>query len=387
MELFEKLNVPFDAKLTSYYNEGLELYTKLGNFIFDKERITRLHLKYNVFPCHLDVILKAADAVWENKNLAKYCYIIISLIKNNVELPNLKMPDTNTIDTDFAPFFSLFYFAEDMIAEYKKRELPEKIISDTFREYDTCISNYINIFARPGIRIYFEWLTQYTSLKIIRIGRFNIEIREFPEGVRVFKKGNDIKILMDKKLMHTKGGVFGSANMTDDEGKYLAEIKEENGALIGYCPNNKGYCTPKPVVLEGYNEIIKKGDMVLSVHIPASEPLSPEIIEESLKEAWDIYKKYYPEFTFKCFVCFSWMINPHIAKIMGHETNVSYFASLFTKFPIESKGNGIYKFVYNLLEPVSPSALKDNTSLRKNIKRYLEEENIFYEYGGILFRN
>ena len=172
--------------------------------------------------------------------------------------------------------------------------------------------------------------------------------------------------------------------MTDEEGSFLAEIKEENGALIGYTTDKFGECITSPVRLEGYKEILRMGDMVLNVHIPSKLPLTPEICEKSYSDAARILRKAYPEHDFKAICCASWMMEKRIVEILGKESNLTRFSDAYVGFPLRSQGKAIYSFVYNLHQPVPTEELAEDTSLRRAIKKHLLNGGFVYEKGGII---
>lgn len=121
---------------------------------------------------------------------------------------------------------------------------------------------------------------------------------------------------------------------------------------------------------------------VVSVHIPKGTDLSTEKVIRDFAEAEVFFKTYFPEYRFSGFICYSWMMNPELEEIMGRKTKVSQFGDLFERYEIETTGTGVYRFVYNLPNPVPPETLCENTSMQRAIKSYLLKGNIFKEYGG-----
>lgn len=125
-----------------------------------------------------------------------------------------------------------------------------------------------------------------------------------------------------------------------------------------------------------------EGKDVISVHILGGVDLSTENVLREFAYAEKLFKTCFPEYHFEGFICDSWMLNPNLEQIMGRKTKVSQFGDLFERYEIDSKGTGVYRFVFNLLAPVDPKTLSENTSMQKAIKKYLLEGNVFKEYGG-----
>ena len=183
--------------------------------------------------------------------------------------------------------------------------------------------------------------------------------------------------------MHTNGMVFGSAKQTDDIGKYYADIYENGDEVTGYSANEYGECMPEKITLKGYREIMRKGDKVISVHIPSHAPLDVELSEKSYEMARQIFRKCYPEFDFKGFYCFSWMMDKRLKQIMGRDTNVTLFADKYLVFPTKDSGEDIYSFLFRLPKVVPACELPQKTSMQRAVKEYLMQGNIIYTKGGI----
>ena len=265
----------------------------------------------------------------------------------------------------------------------KRRGCSHEIISDTLNEFDMEIDDYYKCFGRSGIRTYTAWLITFVRVEILRIGKLQFQIKKLTDKIKVFKKDDDVKILIDGADMHQKGMVFGSAQQADEEGRYFADIKEHGDAVSGYAANEFGECVPEMLTLKGYKEILSKDDYVISVHIPSDGSLDYELCEKSYKNAEELFVRYYPEYKFKAFVCFSWLMEKRLKTILGKETNITRFADEYFAYPVVSDGNDIYLFLYNLPSPVPACELPEKSSLQKKVKNYLESGNVFYSKGGI----
>lgn len=122
----------------------------------------------------------------------------------------------------------------------------------------------------------------------------------------------------------------------------------------------------------------------LSVHIPTGTELDVKKNLLDLKYALEFFKHYYSEYDFQNFVCFSWLLNPHIEKIMGRATNITRFGDMFRRFETLDDDEGVYGCVFKTSKPDNVDDLKEETSLQRNIKKFLKEGNEFRDYGGII---
>lgn len=126
------------------------------------------------------------------------------------------------------------------------------------------------------------------------------------------------------------------------------------------------------------------GEKVLGVHIPNGTKLDVKENLMNFKYARDFFKTYYSEIEFKGFICESWLLNPHIEKIMGKKTNITRFGDMFDRFEIDEEDDGVFISVFNIPKLGNIDDLSEDTSLQKNIKRFLKEGNRFKDYGGFI---
>ncbi len=381
-----RLKIEYSDEFLKFYIKGKRLFEEKGSAIIDTERLKRLNDKYNFFRRWFNDVLLAAELVAKDRDLLLFTYVLYCIIEENSPLHKMKMPDRAEMATDFAPLFSLLFCVEDMVRKMEKRGLPFEIISDTLQGFDAEINDYFDMFGRSGMRIYVEWFMLFVKLKLIRIGRLNFEMMNFPEKVRVYRKGDDIRILIDGQYMHKKGMVFGSNGQDNEEDKFYADIEIKENSVIGYPVNKYGECETEKIELCGYDEILRKGDKVLNVHIPAHEPFTYELCRESYAKAREIFEKFYPEYEYKAFCCFSWMLEMRLCDIIKKKSNIIDFASDYIAFPLLNDGKEVYTFLYHLEKPIPIDELPENSSMQSAVKEYLKAGNVFYQKGGIILK-
>lgn len=392
-ELCEVLSIAYDERLEPYFKRGVELYKEYGDFAFDKERIIKLNEKYNFIRRYMDEILLGCDEVKKDENLVLFVYVLAAIYEANTtptywdvdhNVVMMGIPDRGRLDTDIAPLYSAFFFLEKMISEYERRGLPFDIISETLFGMNKEMDDYYTMMGRVGMRRYVGWYSNWTKMILLTVGRFQFRLFKSSAKVRAYRKGDDIKILMDGIYMHKNGMCFGSAGQDDEEGKYLAEIKVNGDTVTGYAANEFGECDPEPVTLVGYEEILKFGDDVLDVHIPADLPLTPEICLASYERAKNVLAKCYPEYNFKGIVCHSWMLEKRLEEIQGKKSNVTRFQEPYYGYPLKSGGTAVYSFVFKIPSPLPANELPEETSMQKACKKHLQNGGYVYEKGGFI---
>jgi hypothetical protein len=392
-EFCKRLGITHHEHLDEYFAKGQALLSEHGTFAVDKARLIKLNEKYNFMRSFREEILAGCDEVRKDEALLLFVYVLAAIYKdgktptysdNGVSVTITDVPDRERFDTDIAPLYSSYFFLEEMIEDYERRGLPYEVISDTLAAMELEMNDYVGIYGRVGMRRYVSWYFHWVKRDLISIGRFQFEIMPFRYKVRAYRRGDDVKLLLDGYKVHRSGLILGSAGMTDEDGSFTADIKDEDGAFVGYTTNEFGECNTSAERLEGYKEILRQGSMVLNVHIPSKLPLTPEICEKSYNDAVKILKKAYPEYAFKAICCASWMMEKRIREILGKETNLTMFSDPYIGFPLQSQGKAIYSFVYNLHQPIPTEVLSEDTSLRRAIKQHLLNGGFVYEKGGII---
>lgn len=387
-EFCARLEIPYCDGLVPFYEEGVRLKEELGTAIVDKERLVALNNEYNIFRKWFGDVLKAADKIKDDDDILLYNYILAAIIRKRADVSVLPPPDRGVIETDFSPMFGVLWFLEEAVEGLKSRNLEYRIISDTLNGLESEINAYYERHGRSGTRHCVGWLTMFVCGGIIRVGRLQYQFATLDNKIRVYEKDGDIQILIDGEYMHKKGMVFGSAGQDDPVGRFYADISEENGSVTGYPADVYGRCFPKKITLSGYREVLRYGDPIANVHIPAQEPFTAEMCETSFAEAETVLKKHYADYGCKAFHCNSWLLQRQMKDILGKDTNITRFAEMFRQAPALSKAEAVYSYLFHQTGVVPNETLPEDTSMQRAVKVYLCEGNYFYEQSGIrLFKN
>ena len=101
-----------------------------------------------------------------------------------------------------------------------------------------------------------------------------------------------------------------------------------------------------------------------------------------------MFKKCYPEYDFKGILTTTWMLAPEFNGILKEGSNISYFRSLFKKFPVKSSGVDIFEYLFNLKitsqKELKVDELPENTSIQKGVKEKVKNGVFFHEFSGFI---
>jgi len=121
-----------------------------------------------------------------------------------------------------------------------------------------------------------------------------------------------------------------------------------------------------------YKDKVKEGDEVINCHIPSSGKLSPELVQDSLKRAYEFYG-----FRDEMIVhCASWMLyTPFVeAGVFPEGTNLRYFYDLFDVVELLPRDFGANAWrVFGVME-TDIEKLPRDTGLRKRLYEFYKKE-------------
>ncbi len=383
-EFCNRLGLEYTEELLPYFERGAMRYEREGLAIFDPERLRRINGKYNIFRVLLEHVIEAGEIIKKNPDLVLYNYIAAEVIADRAPFNSLlSLPDRGCAESDHSPTYAILSHLEGAIAILEERSLPLEVISDSLNGIESEMLAYGEFNGRYGTRGFVGWYTLFLRGEILRIGRLQYQFVKLSNPIRVFKRGEDVAVLMDGVEMHRKGMIFGSLGQSDEEGKYFADIVKEGNTVRGYRTNKYGEADPEPVTLEGYSEKLARGDNVLSVHITNSEPMSFELVKESFEAADVFFAKYYSDVGVKGYYIHSWLLEKRLRDIMGRDTNITRLADLFVGIPVRGGQHGVYMYLFGCSEDTPVEELPEKTSMQRAVKKYMLDGNYFFDKAGI----
>lgn len=129
---------------------------------------------------------------------------------------------------------------------------------------------------------------------------------------------------------------------------------------------------------------IKKGENIIDVHVPGGEPLVIEDCFKSLAEAERFFDKYFPDYSFEYFTCFSWLLDSTLRGFLNENSNILKFQELF-EVVHQRKEDSIlhFMFKYGIKDRVELNSIEAKTDFAKKIKEYALSGGDFYNVLGV----
>lgn len=368
--------------LCEHYLCALSEMEKCGREIFEFEKC---------FPFYelRERIKKIRDELLSDSDNLLYAYFLNAAIraKDNKAIKILSSPrkEDESELYDSLPLFSLMREIPSMINEHRRRGVPKDVTDATVLMFENQVGDHIILYGRIGIAPYVSWMLGFIHCRMIRVGRFNLEICKYNSSFDGFFNGTELCLLANGERFHKSGQVLGSAFCEDEDGSFVGEIKEEGESFVGITARD-GVAVRGEVRLNKteWRRVLTKGDTVVSVHIPTGGKMSPETVEADLRRGEEIITSCFTDFKF--FFCHSWLLDPSLETIVGKPTNVSRFGDKFKRFPSKSTASDVYEYVFDKRVECDPEQLVPKSSFAEAVKRFLVSGGRVYGASGIMPR-
>lgn len=260
-----------------------------------------------------------------------------------------------------------------LYAKNDARKVPEEITRDTL--YDVVIAR--RRFARyndgaVGVEPrLFNWHRLVSSGDLFRIGRFEYIVRPFRNGLRAYRNRDSgvVLALSENDLAYNAEGQLARS---DETPAWSTPLLETDTELRGHPISPRGFALPEPVDLKRaeWECILAPGDMVLEIHIPEGEPLTPESCRDSFERARAFFTSR-GEYSLRAFACYSWLFNTQFEELLPPHSNLLAWQRECYLFPWPSTGkDGLY-FMFGGDE-IDPATAPRDTLLRRVIADHLQ---------------
>lgn len=266
--------------------------------------------------------------------------------------------------------------------------LPEDVTHATAQQV-RCFS--INYHMANGGRLgiftgaYYGLRNYLADNLFFRIGRFEYWLKpcDLPHGVYRHRQtgqvvalaGGGIKVMPD-------GFIDGLSDAPDHAQEWETTLRVTNTAAMGNPISPYGIVRREEVrlALSEWVCVLKKGDIILEMHIPAGGNMTPDQCGESMRQACNFFHRCYPEKSPAAIVCGSWMLSPLLERILPPTANlVRYLRELYL-FPVSWGGADSLGFIF-FQEKFDAATAPRQTSLQRAVLEYLQAGHVWHNSG------
>lgn len=390
--------ISYPERFCEIYGAAMDDYEKNGCPYVEPDFYSALSREYGILKNDLELYKNTANEIGKNEDYTRFLHLLCFALRdeeyNFSDTAELKMPYTRD-DEDASPLDMLTALAicsqiPSAARKLEERNLPRKAYEAILSLPEVGLRVYRSYHGGKDGFIHINWYQRTIAATLIPVKRLEMEVfGSFTGFAQVFKnKDGSVISLADDFSLHRDGFALGARGYTDEEGSWLAEIEETDIAWTGYPFDERGFVKKERVTLKKgeWESVLKKGDPVVNLHIPASGRLTPELVEESIQAMRDFIAEYYPDFKYKAFACGSWLLNPTLENMLGCDSNIVKFGKLFTPLTMKAGATNVFSFVFNTPDGINDiEALPEKTSLQKLLKDYYLKGNALHETLGFFF--
>ncbi|NLC58167.1 MAG: DUF5596 domain-containing protein [Armatimonadetes bacterium] len=268
--------------------------------------------------------------------------------------------------------------------------VPEEVTRETLSQVACVAGNY---HRQSGGRLgvtpnTLSWMRYYPAGRLFRIGRFEYKIEPYWGGVEAYRHretGAVVALALAGTRFDREGYVDGTGGKPPCPEGWTATLEHEEDAVIGYpiCPRGMAERRRVRLPLAEWECVLKKGDLVLDMHIPAGGGMTPERCTDSLRRGTEFFRRYFPDQPFQAIVCWSWLYNTQLEEILGPEANLVKHQRELYLYPVASGRHDGLWFIF-LRNPLDLATAPRQTSLQRAILAHLEAGN-YWRCGGFFF--
>lgn len=324
--------------------------------------------------------------------LANLWHFLLFHLPGGRGLPEGTLPAPTGVLGDRAPIFHIAVLVsgtEHALEVYRAMGVSREIALDSLAQ---CGSQVRDHYAKHGVygMRYLGWMRNYFQGKMFRLGRLVFNTNEYTWGFRVYrhKTTGDLLTLCPSGARYRTDGLADGCNGISDPDAWVSEVEIGADFARGNPVSPTGEAVREAVRIDmrEWAPLITPGDHMIEIHIPGYSSGGKMLWEdcaESYRQALEFFPRYYPQMRFTAFTCWSWLLDPGLAKILPPESNIVRFQSPFHLLPVHGNEHQCYDLAFGDSN-VDISTFPPRTSLQRAIVEYVLAGNRMRSTAGVM---
>ncbi|MEG1979562.1 MAG: hypothetical protein RR060_02495, partial [Victivallaceae bacterium] len=233
-----------------------------------------------------------------------------------------------------------------------------------------------------------SWLRAHVQGEVLQFGRLQCNLAMgFPGKLKVYRnlKNNAVIAISDAGQKCNGAGYL--VNQTEKV-IFTTTLEQDGNFLTGHRINPKGFIQSQTerFDLTEYRLELQDNDPVINLHIPENGPLSVSSCAKSVEAMREFFHTKYPEYRFKAFVCFSWLLDGQLHNVLPPESNIIKFQNAGYVFPFSAGSDAVFRVFGTKAAQNGYQSVPHTSSMQRRLANYLDLGNRFRQ-GGIFLLN
>lgn len=267
------------------------------------------------------------------------------------------------------------------LAEHRRLGIPQKVTGETFGDIGRWTGYFRESRGMTGLTTRITWwFARHLRARLFGLGRLQFFMKPFGGAVRILRSGEGAAALLARPEMSCR-----SDGLRTEAAPAFTTLLEVTGEGFRGHPVSGGYVQPRS---EHYSRkewrlAAGKYTPMLDMHIPAGGSLSPESCADSISRAYQFFPEYFPNYSFRGFMCESWFLDPRYRDILSPESNLLKFADQLNLYPTRGdREEGFWRVFGEGVSSLAEAPRK--TRMQKAVAAYLESGGELSGGGGIV---
>jgi hypothetical protein len=193
-----------------------------------------------------------------------------------------------------------------------------------------------------GTSMSLYWSRWHAWGELYGLGRFEYMVRPFTGRLRAYRRRSSREVLAlaeDGARFTDEGYMDADPDTPAMRAGFSSRLVLGEKTVSGQVISPLGRATRETVSLSlaEWEPALAPGDPLLDTHIPAGGGMTPELVQESMRQALEFFPKHFPERTFVGFGCVSWILNPDLEEMLGGDSNMLLWQRELYLFPWPSE--------------------------------------------------
>jgi hypothetical protein len=264
----------------------------------------------------------------------------------------------------------LFGGLSELRTLYHAHQVPAWVARDTLYDVQRWADHYRHNHGSWGIGpVEVAWLRLHLRGELYGLGRLQFQPGPWVNLARAFRHRSSravIALSEDGVRYRADGQRDGAGGVHDLEGAWTARLQLGTTWAVGHHITPSGWAQRAETNLarSEWVEVLKPGDQVLHLHIPAGAPLDMEACLRSLKEAFRFFTTCFPQQPFTAFACDSWLLDAQLEALLAPSSNLVRFQRQMYLIPVVSDRTHTLNWVFGGVPRDLAQAPRD-TALRR----------------------